>query len=175
MCMIKQQAAGSQSDSFLATMQLCLLLGRTAMGAYRLVSIHWLKMESLIYLNLCSVDTEVAVEDFLWEKCCWKLCKIHQKLPMTESLFLTTPGDLFFNKVADSLKKILWHRYFPVNFESFLRTPILKIICKWLLKSMHSTKPSATLLFSEACSFATVLIYYLKQQKIEYRLSYLIK
>ena len=174
MCMIKQQAAGSQSDSFLATMQLCLLLGRTAMGAYRLVSIHWLKMESLIYLNLCSVDTEVAVEDFLWEKCCWKLCKIHQKLPMTGSLFLTTPGDLFFNKVADSLKKILWHKYFPMNFASFLSTPILKIICERLLKSMHSIKPSASLalLFSGACSFVTVLIYY--WNKIKQNIDFLI-
>ena len=51
-------------------MQLCFLLGRTAMGAmkyepYRLVSKHWLEMASLIYLNLFSVDTEVAVEDVL--------------------------------------------------------------------------------------------------------------
>ena len=35
---------------------------------------------------------------------------------------------LFFNKVADLrvatlLKKRLWHRYFPVNFAKFLRTP----------------------------------------------------
>ena len=68
--MIKQKAAGSQSDSFLLTMQLCFLLGRTAMGAmkyepYRLVSKHWLEMASLIYLNLFSVDTEVAVDDVL--------------------------------------------------------------------------------------------------------------
>ena len=182
MCIVKQQAAGSQSDSFLVTMQLCLLLGRTAMGAmkyepYRIVSIHWLKMASLIYLNLFFVDTEVAVEDVLWEKCCWKFCKIHQELPMAGSLFLTTPKDLFSNKVADSLKKILWHKYFPMNFESFLSTPILKIIWERLLKSMHSTKPSTSLalLFSGACSFVTVLIYYLKQDKTEYRLSYLIK
>ena len=37
---------------------------------------------------------------------------------------------LFFNKVADLrpetlLKKRLWQRYFPVNFEKFLRTPFL--------------------------------------------------
>ena len=33
---------------------------------------------------------------------------------------------LFFNKVARPttlLKKSLWHRYFPVNFAKFLRTP----------------------------------------------------
>ena len=37
---------------------------------------------------------------------------------------------LFFNKVtglraATLLKKGLWHRCFPVNFEKFLRTPFL--------------------------------------------------
>ena len=38
---------------------------------------------------------------------------------------------LFFNKVAvlrhaTLLKKRLWHRYFPVNFAKFLRTPFLQ-------------------------------------------------
>ena len=29
-------------------------------------------------------------------------------------------------KVSTLLKKRLWHRYFPVNFVKFLRTPFLK-------------------------------------------------
>ena len=38
---------------------------------------------------------------------------------------------LFFNKVADLtpaalLNKSLWHRFFPVNFAKFLRTPFLQ-------------------------------------------------
>ena len=38
---------------------------------------------------------------------------------------------IFFNKVAGlrpatSLKKRLWHRCFPVNFDNFLRTPVLQ-------------------------------------------------
>ena len=38
---------------------------------------------------------------------------------------------LFFNKgvclkPATSLKKILWHRYFPANFAKFQRTPFLQ-------------------------------------------------
>ena len=38
---------------------------------------------------------------------------------------------LFFNKVtglrpATLFKKILWHRYFPVNFAKFLRTPFYR-------------------------------------------------
>ena len=47
-------------------------------------------------------------------------------------------GSLFFNEVttvrsATLLKKRLWHRRFPVISEKFLRTPILKNICKQLL------------------------------------------
>ena len=30
---------------------------------------------------------------------------------------------LFFNKIAGLRQKRLWHWYFPVNFEKFLRTP----------------------------------------------------
>ena len=49
------------------------------------------------------------------------LRKFHRKTPVLES---------FFNKVAvpkhaTLLKKRLWHRCFPVNFEVFLRTPFL--------------------------------------------------
>ena len=42
----------------------------------------------------------------------------------------------FFNKVAGLatlLKKQLWHRYFPVNFEKFLRTSFLTEHLRWLL------------------------------------------
>ena len=45
---------------------------------------------------------------------------------------------LFFNKVTDLrpatlLKKRLWHRYFPVNFGKFLRTPFSTEHLRWLL------------------------------------------
>ena len=45
---------------------------------------------------------------------------------------------LFFNKVAGLrpatlLQKSLWHRYFPVNFVKFLRTPIFIEHLWWLL------------------------------------------
>ena len=33
---------------------------------------------------------------------------------------------LFFNKIATLLKKSLWHRCFPVNFEQFLKKPFLQ-------------------------------------------------
>ena len=49
---------------------------------------------------------------------------------------------LFFNKVAAAtlLKKRLWHRCFPVNFEKFQRTPSLQNTSWWLLLSMHWCK-----------------------------------
>ena len=47
---------------------------------------------------------------------------------------------LFFNKVADLrretcnfIKKIIWHRDFPVNFAKFLRIPFLTEHLQWLL------------------------------------------
>ena len=45
---------------------------------------------------------------------------------------------LFSNKVAglqvcNFIKKRLQHRYFLVNIGKFIRTPILKNICEWLL------------------------------------------
>ena len=57
------------------------------------------------------------------------MCIIHRKTPVLESLF---------DKVAvlqpiNFIKKRLQHRCFPVNIEKFLKTSILKNICKWLL------------------------------------------
>ena len=52
---------------------------------------------------------------------------------------------LFFNKVADLrsaalLKKRLWHRCFPVNFEKFLRTAFIIEHLRWLLLSLVDSK-----------------------------------
>ena len=51
----------------------------------------------------------------------------------------------FFNKVAGLrpatlLKKNLWHRYFPVNFSKFLRTPISTEHLWWLLPFIVMTE-----------------------------------
>ena len=48
----------------------------------------------------------------------------------------------FFNKVAGLrsatlLKKILWHRCFPVNFAKFLKTPFLQNTSRRLLLSLN--------------------------------------
>ena len=48
----------------------------------------------------------------------------------------------FFNKVAGLrsttlLKKKLWHRYFPVIFAKFLRTPFFKEQFWWLLLNIY--------------------------------------
>ena len=61
---------------------------------------------------------------------------------------------LFFNKVASLrlatvLKKRPWRRCFPMNFEKFLRTPILKNT-SWLLllqKELLRKKPNVELFF----------------------------
>ena len=45
---------------------------------------------------------------------------------------------LYFNKVAGLtlLKQRLWHKYFPVTFAKFLRTPFLTEYLRWLLLYM---------------------------------------
>ena len=45
-----------------------------------------------------------------------------------------------FNKVAGLFKKILQHRCFPVNIAKFLRSPILKNICQWLLLTFFNPR-----------------------------------
>ena len=52
---------------------------------------------------------------------------------------------LFFNKVAGLrpatlLKKWLWHRFFPVNFAKFLRTPYFTKHLWWLLLWFETTR-----------------------------------
>ena len=58
---------------------------------------------------------------------------------------------LFFNKVAGLrpvtlLKKSLWHRFFPVNFAKFLRTPFLQNTsggCFWYATKSVKEKANA--------------------------------
>ena len=53
--------------------------------------------------------------------------------------------NLFFNKVAglpaSLLKKRLWNRCFPVNFSTFLRTPLLTKHPWWLLLTTWKKRP----------------------------------
>ena len=54
---------------------------------------------------------------------------------------------LLFSKVvglrtATLLKKRLWHRFFPVNFVKFLRTPFLPEHLRWLLLKHENKKMS---------------------------------
>ena len=59
---------------------------------------------------------------------------------------------LFFNKVANLrpatlLKKRLWHRYFPVNFVKFLRTPLFTEHLWWLLLNKSKLILEATIIY----------------------------
>ena len=51
------------------------------------------------------------------------------KSPVLKSLFNKVAG----LQACNFTKKRLQHRCFPVNIVKFLRTPILKNICEWLL------------------------------------------
>ena len=67
-----------------------------------------------------------TLEKWLW--------RIHRKTPLSE---------VFLNKIAGLrpatlLKKRFWHRYFPVNFTRFLRTPFFTEHLWWLLMNPFS-------------------------------------
>ena len=66
-------------------------------------------------------------EVFCKKRCSQKFRKIHGKAPVPEPLSTTL------------LKKRLWHRCFPVNFEKFLRAPYLQNTSGRLLQ--HILKP----------------------------------
>ena len=54
--------------------------------------------------------------------------------PLHQSLYFNKNAGL---RLAILLKKELWHRCFPVNFATFLRTPIFKEHFWWLLLSIN--------------------------------------
>ena len=68
--------------------------------------------------------------EVLYKKSCSKkICNIQGKTPELESLFNKAAG----LKAYNFIKKRLQLSCFPLNIAKFLRTPILKNICKRLL------------------------------------------
>ena len=79
------------------------------------------------------------------------LYNIYKIISVLESL----SKDVADQKASSFILQRLQHRCFLVNIAKFLRTPILKNICKWLLlESYCITKPHFTF-------FAQKLIFYL--------------
>ena len=68
-------------------------------------------------------------EVFCKKRCSEKFGKFHRKTSVLESLF----NKFSERKANNFIKKRLQNRCFPVKFAKFLRTPILKNICEWLL------------------------------------------
>ena len=78
----------------------------------------------------------------------WKILPVAQASDL-QSLFLNNVAGLRPTRLATLLKKRLWHRWFPVNFTNFLRTPFLQntperllLDDKIILKGQN-TRPSA--------------------------------
>ena len=62
-------------------------------------------------------------------------------MPSTDTIQRFSLQDLGYTsdlrlRPATLLKKKLWHRYFPVNFTKFLRTPFLSEHLRWLSLSV---------------------------------------
>ena len=76
----------------------------------------------LVSLVLVTFVMTNLPEVFFKKRCSWKFHKIDRKTPVPETLFNKVAG----LRPATLLKKSLWHRCFPVNFEQFLKTPSLQ-------------------------------------------------
>ena len=72
--------------------------------------------------------TEAAIRGVLCKKVLLEISQNSREKPVPESLFL--------------IKKRLWHRYFPVNFVKFLRTPFLHNTSGRLLLKKENRKNS---------------------------------
>ena len=65
------------------------------------------------------------------QRCSWKICKVHRKAPVLESLFYKVAS----LQACNVTKNRLLHKCFHVKFEKFWRTPILKNI--WTTISVY--------------------------------------
>ena len=72
-------------------------------------------MKMIIKMAIIITKTVMAIKVITMRVIPRRCCKIHRVT------------------LASFLKRRLWHRYFPVNFSTFLRTPFLTEHIQWLL------------------------------------------
>ena len=81
---------------------------------------------------MCSQKFRKIKESYL-------LDKVHRETPVPKSLFNKVAG----LRPATSLKKKFWHRCSALNFEKFLRTPLLQNTSRRLLLETLDTRLSS--------------------------------
>ena len=64
--------------------------------------------------------------DVLQNRCYLKLCNIHRKTFLLQSLFDKVAGLMVCNFISTSFRKRLQRRCFPVKIAKFLRTPFYR-------------------------------------------------
>ena len=107
---------------------------------------HFLNLRTLWWFSYFLIAQKTGVEKGIAEevaegcsvkKMFLEISKIHRKTPMPESLFYKVAG----LRPTTLLKKRLWHRCFSVNFEKFLRTPLLIKYLWWLRLALEKIFP----------------------------------
>ena len=109
----------------------------------------WTRCSNLIIFSKSQSVANIEWRNLLWnssiyiiqkqspevfcKKCYSKFWKIHRRTPVQQTLFTRVAG----LRSATLLKKRLWHRGFPLNFEKYLRTSTLFLQktsggCLWL-------------------------------------------
>ena len=87
-----------------------------------------IQLSVLLIKKTCDVQKQ-PLEVFCKKRCSWDFAKFTGKL-LCKSLFFDKIAGL---RHATSLKKRLWHRFFPVSFAKFPGTPFFIEQLWWLL------------------------------------------
>ena len=98
---------------------------------------HNLCHTKFIYLNLSRNQVIMGIAIFYVRRSCYRDV-LYKKVVLKNFPKFTRKKlcqSLFFNKVAGWRIGWSWHRFFPVNFEKFLRTPFFKEHIRRLLMS----------------------------------------
>ena len=98
--------------------------------------------------QISSILSEAATRGSLYKKLLLKFHKIHRKFTCPRASFLIK----LKAEACNFIKKRLWHKSFPVNIANFLRTLILKNICKQLLLQVDVLVLSLWLLLFASCT-----------------------
>ena len=101
-------------------------------------------------------NTYLIQEQLFSNRCFLKLCKIHVKTSLLESLF----NNVAALKAWNFIKEILWHRHLPVNLLQFFKKPFLQNFSRWLLVLIPPLQPKFYPLMT-LCLFFSSLFYFI--------------
>ena len=107
-----------------------------------------LKFDYRFLLELAYHGPYFVIKSFLVWKCLEAVarrCSLKKVILKISQENICARASFLIKRPATLLKKSLWHRYFPVNFVKFLRTPFLTENLRWLF--LNDRRKTCLLIF----------------------------